>query len=216
MCFMFAVMITLMLVLRGSTKKPFPSDEEENVHENVVRYDDEGGGEEDTEAFDMAALWKTHAEPLSYAELAQSGNTSSFSSSKLHQEPPAEIRSLSRYVSQRDAKTYAGHPNSANVHGYMLAKLCQVDTRVDAGSYDSLQAFTYEGEGSVADSLSSLQSDDDDDTHDYDYLDQWGPRFQVLAELYGTNQSNNTNMLSVLGNMSHYSTKENVSSESRK
>ena len=46
-----------MLSLRSQRKKPYLTDEEENVHENIVRYDDEGGGEEDTEAFDIAALW---------------------------------------------------------------------------------------------------------------------------------------------------------------
>ena len=50
-------MILLMLSLRTHRKKPYPCDEEENVHENIVRYDDEGGGEEDTEAFDIAAMW---------------------------------------------------------------------------------------------------------------------------------------------------------------
>ena len=42
------VMILMMLSLRTHRKKPYPCDEEENVHENIVRYDDEGGGEEDT------------------------------------------------------------------------------------------------------------------------------------------------------------------------
>ncbi|XP_062860067.1 cadherin-20-like [Trichomycterus rosablanca] len=187
------VMITLMLLLRGNTKKPFPNDEEENVHENIVRYDDEGGGEEDTEAFDITALWKTHAEPLSYAELAQSGPKLNLdakpplNNAKPRQERP-EIKSLSRYVSQMDAKTHGADPNSANIYSYMLAKLCEADMHVEVAPHDSLRTFAYEGEGSVADSLSSLQSDDDN-SHDYDYLDEWGPRFHKLAELYGTNQS---------------------------
>lgn len=42
-------------------------DEERDVRENVVRYDDEGGGEEDTEAFDMFTLRhsnQTNPDPL--------------------------------------------------------------------------------------------------------------------------------------------------------
>lgn len=31
-------------------------DDEQEIRENIVHYDDEGGGEEDTEAFDMSAL----------------------------------------------------------------------------------------------------------------------------------------------------------------
>ncbi|KAG7273328.1 hypothetical protein CRUP_005934 [Coryphaenoides rupestris] len=39
----------------GNKKEPLIISEED-VRENVVTYDDEGGGEEDTEAFDIAAL----------------------------------------------------------------------------------------------------------------------------------------------------------------
>ncbi|KAG5849908.1 hypothetical protein ANANG_G00076670 [Anguilla anguilla] len=40
--FVLLVMILLILSLRSQRKKPYLSDEEENVHENIVRYDDEG------------------------------------------------------------------------------------------------------------------------------------------------------------------------------
>ncbi|KAB5555171.1 hypothetical protein PHYPO_G00030430 [Pangasianodon hypophthalmus] len=190
------VMLVLLLFLSSGTKKPFPSDEEENVRENIVHYDDEGGGEEDTAAFDITKLWKTHTEPLSYAELVLHGSKRRHvdgkdvkpNSVKLRQEKQPEIQSLSCYVSQTDANTSGTNANGRNVYGYMLAKLCQVDLDSEAPPYDSLQTYAYEGEGSVAESLSSLQSNDDNEL-DYDYLDEWGPRFRTLAELYGTSAS---------------------------
>lgn len=191
-------MLVLMLFLSSSSaKKPFRSDEEENVRENIVHYDDEGGGEEDTVAFDITKLWKTHAEPLSYTELVLNGSKQRHAdvkdakpnNVKLRQEKPPEIQSLSCYVSQADTNKYSEHANYSNVYGYMLAKLYNMDLDVDALPYDSLQTYAYEGEGSVAESLSSLQSHDDIELN-YNYLDEWGPRFHTLAELYGTSQSN--------------------------
>lgn len=190
-------MLVLVLFLSSSTKKPFPSDEEENVRENIAHYDDEGGGEEDTVAFDITKLWKTHMEPLSYAELVLNGSKQQHAdvkdvkpnNVKLRQEKPPEIQSLSCYMSQTDANKYSTNTNGGNVYDYMLAKLYEVDLDVEASPYDSLQTYAYEGEGSVAESLSSLQSNDDNELN-YDYLNEWGPRFHTLAELYGTSQSN--------------------------
>uniref|UniRef100_A0A668TR09 Cadherin-20 n=1 Tax=Oreochromis aureus TaxID=47969 RepID=A0A668TR09_OREAU len=141
--FVLLVMILLMLSLRTHRKKPYLCDEEENVHENIVRYDDEGGGEEDTEAFDIAAMWN-----------------------------PREA-------------------GDSNVHGYVLAKLLEADMDPCAPPYDSLQTYAYEGEGSVAESLSSLQSGTSNTDHEYDYLNDWGPRFKKLAEMYGPESGGN-------------------------
>ncbi|KAF4084592.1 hypothetical protein AMELA_G00107880 [Ameiurus melas] len=189
------VMLVLMLFLSSSTKKPFPADEEENVRENIVHYDDEGGGEEDTVAFDITKLWKTHTEALSYAELALNGSQGHVDNKHikpnitLRQEKQPEIQSLSCYVSQTDANKYSTNANGSTMHGYVLAKLCQVDLDAEVPPYDSLQTYTFEGEGSVAESLSSLHSNDEIEL-DYDYLDEWGPRFHTLAELYGTHETN--------------------------
>lgn len=190
-------MLVLILFLSSSTKKTFLRDEEENVRENIVHYDDEGGGEEDTVAFDITKLWKKHMEPLSYAELALDGDKQRHvdvksvkpNSVKLRQEKQPEIQSLSYYMSQKDFNMYGTNANSSDVYGYMLAKLCEVDLDAESPPYDSLQTYAYEGEGSVAESLSSLQSNDGDDELDYDYLDEWGPRFHTLAELYGRSES---------------------------
>ncbi|XP_071390546.1 cadherin-20-like [Centroberyx affinis] len=179
--FVLLVMILLMLSLRTHRKKPYLCDEEENVHENIVRYDDEGGGEEDTEAFDIAAMWNPreahHHHP-----------------GKLRQDMLPEIESLSRYVPQAcvvGGVAVGGGGGDSNVHGYVLAKLLEADVDPCAPPYDSLQTYAYEGEGSVAESLSSLQSGTSNTDHEYDYLNDWGPRFKKLAEMYGVLETNN-------------------------
>ncbi|XP_056289537.1 cadherin-20-like [Pseudoliparis swirei] len=172
--FVLLVMILLMLSLRTHRKKPFLCDEEENVNENIVRYDDEGGGEEDTEAFDIGAMWnprEAHRHPHRPPGTAR-------------QDMLPEIESLSRYVPQ--ARVAGGADSS--VRGYVLAKLLDADA--GASPFDSLQTYAYEGEGSVAESLSSLQSGASNTDHEYDYLNDWGPRFTKLAEMYGVLETN--------------------------
>ncbi|CAB1340740.1 unnamed protein product [Coregonus sp. 'balchen'] len=179
--FVLLVMILLMLSLRSHRKKPYLHDEEDNIHENIVRYDDEGGGEEDTEAFDIAAMWNPREAHLV---------------GKQRQDMLPEIESLSRYVplaSVGGPGSGCGDGNS-NVQGYVLSKLLEADLNPCAPPYDSLQTYAYEGEGSVAESLSSLQSGCSSTDHEYDYLNDWGPRFKKLAEMYGALETNNPPM----------------------
>lgn len=50
--------------------------------------------------------------------------------------------------------------------------------------YDTALIYDYEGDGSLAGSLSSIASGSSDGDQDYDYLNDWGPRFKKLANMY--------------------------------
>ncbi|XP_070941316.1 cadherin-19 isoform X2 [Macaca nemestrina] len=161
--------IFLTLGLKQRRKQILFPEKSEDFRENIFRYDDEGGGEEDTEAFDVAAL----------------RSSTIMRERKTRKTTSAEIRSLYRQSLQVG-------PDSAIFRKFILEKLEEADTDPCAPPFDSLQTYAFEGTGSLAGSLSSLESAVSDQDESYDYLNELGPRFKRLACLFGSAvQSNN-------------------------
>lgn len=144
-------------------------DDEREIRENIVHYNNEGGGEEDTEAFNMLALRHPNQ-------------------SKHHKQEPV----------QNPPELMAGRPESRTDRGRIFQdfigdRLQEADLDAAAPPYDSLQTYAFEGAGSTAGSLSSLSSSDSlssvKSEQNYEFLKGWGPRFSKLADLYGHHEA---------------------------
>ncbi|XP_044788314.1 cadherin-18 isoform X2 [Bubalus bubalis] len=160
--------VVLFITLRRSKKEPLIISEED-VRENVVTYDDEGGGEEDTEAFDITAL----RNPSAAEEL------------KYRRDIRPEVKLTPRHQTLSTLE-------SIDVQEFIKQRLAEADLDPSVPPYDSLQTYAYEGQRSEAGSISSLDSATTQSDQDYQYLGDWGPEFKTLAELYGEIESERT------------------------
>lgn len=141
-----------------------------------MTYDDEGGGEEDTEAFDIIALRNpAAAEELKFRRDVRPDCVQLGSSR----------RPLRRLEDDRLSPMLLGKDADMDVGEFIKQRVAEADQDTSIPPYDSLQTYAYEGQGSPAGTISSLGSAGAHSEQDYHYLDEWGPEFQKLAELYG-------------------------------
>ncbi|XP_021094922.1 cadherin-19 isoform X2 [Heterocephalus glaber] len=160
--------IFFMLALKQRRKQTLFPEKSEEFRANIFRYDDEGGGEEDTEAFDMVELRHSATKREQKAR-----KTTRF-----------EIQSLHRQSLQVG-------PDSAVFRKFILEKLEEANTDPCAPPFDSLQTYAFEGTGSLAGSLSSLGSEVTEQDENFDYLNDLGPRFKRLAYIFGSSVQSN-------------------------
>lgn len=140
---------------------------QEDLRDNILNYDEQGGGEEDQDAYDINQL----RHPV---------------------EPRATSRSLGRPPLRRDAPfSYVPQPHRvlptspSDIANFISDGLEAADSDPSVPPYDTALIYDYEGDGSVAGTLSSILSSLGDEDQDYDYLRDWGPRFARLADMYG-------------------------------
>ncbi|XP_043078148.1 cadherin-6-like [Puntigrus tetrazona] len=164
------VIVVLFAALKRQKKKEPLIISKEDVRDNVVSYNDEGGGEEDTQAFDIGAL--RHPEVMEESKLRRD----ILPSESLY--PPPPLR-----------RTAVPSRENADVRDFINQRVQENDGNPTAPPYDSLATYAYEGNGSVAESLSSLGSVSSEGEQDYNYLSEWGPRFRKLADMYGGEDS---------------------------
>uniref|UniRef100_A0A667XBV9 Cadherin-10 n=1 Tax=Myripristis murdjan TaxID=586833 RepID=A0A667XBV9_9TELE len=171
LCVIILLMIVVLFAaLRRQRKKEPLIISKEDVRDNVVSYNDEGGGEEDTQAFDIGTLRNPEA-------IEESKQRRDIVPETFY--PPV----------RRPAPPPARDNNNGDVRDFINQRLQENDSDPTAPPYDSLATYAYEGNGSVAESLSSLESVTTEGDQDYNYLSEWGPRFKKLADMYGGDDS---------------------------
>uniref|UniRef100_A0A8C5TLP0 Cadherin-22 n=1 Tax=Malurus cyaneus samueli TaxID=2593467 RepID=A0A8C5TLP0_9PASS len=154
------VLVLLILTLKRHHKSHLTSEDDEDMRDNVIKYNDEGGGEQDTEAYDMSALRSL------YDFKGGPGRN-----------PASELHALPQWVQSPDL-------DFSVFRDYICRKVEQADEDLSVPPYDSFQTYAFEGSDSPVPSLSSINTWSSGSEQDFSYLGGWGPRFRQLAALY--------------------------------
>ncbi|KAM3919448.1 EP-cadherin-like [Leptodactylus fuscus] len=153
------LLLLLFLKRKKVVKEPLLLPEDE-TRDNIFYYGEEGGGEEDQD-YDLSQLHRgLDARP--------------------------DVMRNDVVPTLMPAPQYRPRPsNPDEIGNFIEENLHAADNDPTAPPYDSLLVFDYEGSGSEAASLSSINSSSSDADYDYDCLNEWGPRFRKLADMYG-------------------------------
>ncbi|XP_045072784.1 cadherin-1 [Coregonus clupeaformis] len=154
---LLSLLLLMFLRKRGGEKKE-PLLQEDDVRDNIYYYDEEGGGEDDQD-FDLSVLHRG-----------------------LDNRPDVFRNDIVPTMARPEYRPRPANP--ADIGNFIDDNLKAADNDPTAPPYDSLLVFDYEGGGSEAGSLSSLNSSSLGDDQDYDLLQEWGPRFKKLSDMY--------------------------------
>ncbi|XP_053127320.1 neural-cadherin-like [Hemicordylus capensis] len=156
-------------------------DDLEDIRENILNYNEEGGGEQDQDAYNMAELQMSLQTSPAYSLYKKKGKRTELQSPVSCDFPLSPKEPLEAAVGAgRGSSSFS----SLDFGCYLSGVVRNVDQQHHALPCDSLQVFYTEGECSEASSLSSLGSCGWDEDTVYGDIKDWGPKFEKLSELY--------------------------------
>lgn len=167
------MLVLLILTLKRHHKSHLTSEDDEDMRDNVIKYNDEGGGEQDTEAYDMSALRSLY----DFSEIKGSDGGGGLGEGGPSGNPASERHALPQWVQSPDL-------DFSLFRDYICRKVEQADEDLSVPPYDSFQTYAFEGSDSPVLSLSSINTWSSSSEQDFSYLGAWGPRFRQLAALY--------------------------------
>nr|XP_033798743.1 cadherin-15 isoform X2 [Geotrypetes seraphini] len=140
---------------------------DDDIRDNILNYDEQGGGEQDQDAYDIEQLRNP---------------TALTTPSSLQSKQPIRRDAPYNYTTPQYPRKFPSNP--CDIEDFINDGLEAADSDPCVPPYDTALIYDHEGDGSVAGTLSSIASSLTDSDQDYDYLSEWGPRFRRLAELY--------------------------------
>ncbi|KAG7468591.1 hypothetical protein MATL_G00144540 [Megalops atlanticus] len=156
------LLLVLLLLMFLRRKRGVKKEElllQDDVRDNLYYYDEEGGGEEDQE-YDLGQL---HRGLDNRPDVMRNDVAPTLVALPLYRPRPEENEEIGNFIEEN---------------------LKAADNDPAAPPYDSLLVFDYEGAGSEAGSLSSLDSSGSEENQSYGYLSEAGPRFRKLALMF--------------------------------
>ncbi|TNN58333.1 Cadherin-1 [Liparis tanakae] len=163
------VLLLLLFARRRKGEQKVPLLQDDDIRDNIYYYDEEGGGEDDQD-YDLGVL---HRGLDNRPEVFRNDVVPNFMPAPQYRPRPANPEEIGNFIDDN---------------------LKAADNDPTAPPYDSLLVFDYEGGGSDGGSLSSLNSSDSGD-QDYNCLDEWGPRFKKLSDMYGGGEDEDDDMM---------------------
>ncbi|XP_071615837.1 cadherin-22 isoform X1 [Heliangelus exortis] len=167
------VLVLLILTLKRHHKSHLTSEDDEDMRDNVIKYNDEGGGEQDTEAYDMSALRSLY----DFSEIKGGDGGGGLGEGGLSINPASKLHTLPQWVQSPDL-------DFSMFRDYICKKVELADEDLSVPPYDSFQTYAFEGSDSPVPSLSSINTWSSSSEQDFSFLGGWGPRFRQLAALY--------------------------------
>ncbi|XP_075960279.1 cadherin-5 [Anarhichas minor] len=169
LCILTILVIVILFVMRKRYQKDSLASLKNSgeIHEQLVTYDEEGGGEMDTNGYDVSIL----------SSACHDGSLLRHPDRHPHPSLYAMVQKPPHHAQPTACK--------GDMAVMIEVKKDEADHDRDGFPYDTLHIYGYEGPESLAGSLSSLGSSSTGSNLDYDFLNDWGPRFRTLAELYG-------------------------------
>ncbi|XP_055381774.1 DE-cadherin [Condylostylus longicornis] len=158
-CIAVLLILLLAVVVQKRQQNGWHEKDMDDIRETIINYEDEGGGERDTE-YDLNVLRsQPYYEDKPYKESMHPAH---------HMKDPNEV---------------------PDIGGFLVDKKDSCDRDSGAYPIDDVRHYAYEGDGNSDGSLSSLASCTDEGDLNFDYLSNFGPRFRKLADMYGEEPS---------------------------